>query len=266
MWVLVSRNKLFAYLEMRSIYFSTGHPWLPRASVVRFPLRWNCSSIQRTQNHFGKELHSSIYSIPHSSTALWPQTNHRGVGRILVQWANQISRSHEIRPSKPNPSPNQYIFDYRSSSMEWGSCRLWWVGRAQRWAYRDFPYNLSFLLAVLFILPVRDAGYIRPGTFLVASSMEWGQAYCLSSAILGSIYRGLGEICRSAHLGRKGGHIPWHFLYAWVAKYFRTYDFDDNVSSNKECQNSVVGRTKHLILTKHVSSSVLGGVFAGILL
>jgi len=31
---------------------------------------------------------------------------------------------------------------------------------------------------------------------------------------------------------KKGGHIPQHFLYAWIAKYFRTYDFDDKVSSS----------------------------------
>ncbi|KAJ8434523.1 LOW QUALITY PROTEIN: hypothetical protein Cgig2_030146 [Carnegiea gigantea] len=72
----------------------------------------------------------------------------------------------------------------------------------------------------LFILPVRDAGCIHSRTFLVASSMERGQAYCLCSAIFAIIYRGLGEICRSTHPGRKR------------AKYFRTYDFDDNVSSN----------------------------------
>jgi len=84
----------------------------------------------------------------------------------------------------------------------------------------------------LFVLSIRDAGCIRPGTFSVASSMEGSQAYCLSSAILASIYRGLGEICRYMHPGRKGGHIPWHFLYAWIAKYFQTYDFDDQVSSS----------------------------------
>ena len=38
----------------------------------------------------------------------------------------------------------------------------------------------------LFILPVKDAGCIRPETFLVASSMEGGQAYCLSLVILES--------------------------------------------------------------------------------
>jgi len=62
--------------------------------------------------------------------------------------------------------------------------------------------------------------------------MEGGQAYCLSSTILAGIYRGMGEICSSTHPVRKGGHIPWHFLYAWIAKYFQAYDFDDKVSSS----------------------------------
>ena len=76
----------------------------------------------------------------------------------------------------------------------------------------------------LFILPVRDASRIQPKTFLVASSMEEGQAYCYSLSILTSIYRGVGEIYRSTHLGRKGGYMPWHFLYAWIAKYCQAYD------------------------------------------
>ena len=59
----------------------------------------------------------------------------------------------------------------------------------------------------LFILLVRDDGRIRPRTFSVALSMEGGHAYCLSVAILVSIYRGLGEIYRFAHPGRKGAHI-----------------------------------------------------------
>jgi len=75
---------------------------------------------------------------------------------------------------------------------------------------RTQTLRATFLLCwlCLFVLPVKDAGCIRPGTFSVASSMEGGQAYCLSLAILASIYKGLGEICHSAHPGRKGGHIP----------------------------------------------------------
>ncbi|KAJ8432843.1 hypothetical protein Cgig2_024531 [Carnegiea gigantea] len=87
----------------------------------------------------------------------------------------------------------------------------------------------AFLLCwlCLFVLPVRDATCIHLETFSEVSSMKRDQAYCLSFAILASIYRGFGEICRSAHPARKGGHTSLHFL-AWVAKYFQTYDFDDN--------------------------------------
>jgi len=47
------------------------------------------------------------------------------------------------------------------------------------------------------------------------------------------------------HPGRKGGHIPWHFVYAWIAKYFRTYDFDDHISSSLRMpQFSGFGRAK----------------------
>jgi len=51
----------------------------------------------------------------------------------------------------------------------------------------------------LFVLLVRDAGSIHLGTFSVASSMEGGEAYSLSLAILACIYRDLGEIYRSTH-------------------------------------------------------------------
>ena len=90
MRALVPENKLFAYLKRRSIYFSTGHLWLPRASVVRFSLRWSCSSIQRTPYQPRKELHSFIYGLPYSSTTtLWSQIDHRGMDRILALWTNQ---------------------------------------------------------------------------------------------------------------------------------------------------------------------------------
>ncbi|KAJ8437339.1 LOW QUALITY PROTEIN: hypothetical protein Cgig2_015070 [Carnegiea gigantea] len=65
-----------------------------------------------------------------------------------------------------------------------------------------------FFHLCLFILLVKDASCIHPMTFLVVSSMERAQVYYPSLAILTSIYRGLGEICCSAHLERKGGHIP----------------------------------------------------------
>ncbi|KAJ8422003.1 hypothetical protein Cgig2_020467 [Carnegiea gigantea] len=96
----------------------------------------------------------------------------------------------------------------------------------------------TFLAAFLscwlctFILPVRDAGCIRPGTFSIASLMASGVGYCLPTAVLASIYKGLNELSRSSHPGRGGGHFPTHFLYAWLAKNFDVYELVGEASSS----------------------------------
>jgi len=62
------------------------------------------------------------------------------------------------------------------------------------------------------------------------------------------------------HPGRKGGHIPLHFLYYWIAKYYRTYEFDDKVSSGLRMQKfSGLGRAKSFELyeaREFISSSM----------
>ncbi|KAJ8447007.1 hypothetical protein Cgig2_033576 [Carnegiea gigantea] len=73
----------------------------------------------------------------------------------------------------------------------------------------------------MFILPVRDAGCIRPGTFSIASLMASDVGYCLPTAILASIYKGLNEVSRSSHPGR-----------AWLAKNFDAYELVDEASSS----------------------------------
>ncbi|KAJ8425658.1 hypothetical protein Cgig2_015326 [Carnegiea gigantea] len=96
----------------------------------------------------------------------------------------------------------------------------------------------TFLAAFLscwlctFILPVRDAGCIRPGTFSIASLMASGVGYCLPTAVLASIYKGINELSRSSHPGRGGGHFPTHFLYAWLAKNFDAYELVGEASSS----------------------------------
>jgi len=96
----------------------------------------------------------------------------------------------------------------------------------------------TFLAAFLscwlctFILPVRDAGCIRPGTFSIASLMASGVGYCLPTAILASVYKGLSELSRSSHPSRGGGHFFAHFLYAWLAKNFDAYELVGEASSS----------------------------------
>ena len=83
----------------------------------------------------------------------------------------------------------------------------------------------------IFILPVRDAGCIRPGTFSVASFMASGVGHCLPTAILASIYKVLNEISRSSYPGKGGGYFPAHVLYAWLAKNFDVYELVGEASS-----------------------------------
>ena len=83
-----------------------------------------------------------------------------------------------------------------------------------------------------FILPVRDASCIRPGTFGVGSFMASGVGYCLPTAILAGVYKGFNEISGSSHHGRGAGHFPAHFLYAWLAKNFDVYELVGEASSS----------------------------------
>ncbi|KAJ8434938.1 hypothetical protein Cgig2_023935 [Carnegiea gigantea] len=77
-----------------------------------------------------------------------------------------------------------------------------------------------------FILPVRDAYCIRPGTFSVAAFMASGVGYCLLR-----VYKGLNEISRSSHLGRGGVYFPAYFLCACLAKNFDAYELAGEASS-----------------------------------
>ncbi|KAJ8439642.1 hypothetical protein Cgig2_021654 [Carnegiea gigantea] len=92
---------------------------------------------------------------------------------------------------------------------------------------------------------LRDAGCIRSGTFSIASLMASGIGYCLPTAILASIYKGLNELSRSSYPGRSGGHFPAHFLYAWLAKNFDVYELVGEASSSSGMVKfSGLGRAK----------------------
>ncbi|KAJ8449515.1 hypothetical protein Cgig2_005537 [Carnegiea gigantea] len=126
---------------------------------------------------------------------------------------------------------------------------------------RPFSTSWEWLLANLHFFPIGyarsscqlDAGCIRPGTFSIASLMASGIGYCLPTAILASIYKGLNELSHSLHPGRSGGHFPAHFRYAWLAKNFDIYDY---LVTLVEPSRFGLKRPKN--------SLVLGGAFAGI--
>ncbi|KAJ8425241.1 hypothetical protein Cgig2_014340 [Carnegiea gigantea] len=76
---------------------------------------------------------------------------------------------------------------------------------------------------------VRDAGCIHPGTFSIASLITSGVGYCLHTAVIASIYKGLNELSRSSH----------------PAKNFDAYELVGEASSSPGIVKfSGLGRTK----------------------
>ncbi|KAJ8443803.1 hypothetical protein Cgig2_017284 [Carnegiea gigantea] len=132
----------------------------------------------------------------------------------------------------PHPGVLSSIIDIEARG--WGDCQVIFDELEVAIGQRTETFLAAFLSCWLciFILPVRDAGCIRPGTFSVASFMASGVGYRLPIAILVSIYKGLNEISRSSHPGRGGGYFPAHFFYAWLAKNFDLYELVGEASSS----------------------------------
>ncbi|KAJ8423785.1 hypothetical protein Cgig2_018444 [Carnegiea gigantea] len=77
--------------------------------------------------------------------------------------------------------------------------------------------------------------------------MASGVGYCLPTAILASIYKGLNEISRSSHPSRGGEYFPAHFLYTWLAKNFDVYELvGENSSSPGMVMCSDIGQSKSI--------------------
>nr|POF06367.1 hypothetical protein CFP56_59430 [Quercus suber] len=84
---------------------------------------------------------------------------------------------------------------------------------------------LSALLSCwlcIFVFPIKDPNSIRPGTFKIASSMANGRSFGLAAPVLASIYRGLNTISSSPTLSKSGASFAIHYVYAWVAHFFRS--------------------------------------------
>ncbi|KAL0404344.1 UNVERIFIED_CONTAM: hypothetical protein Sradi_2075200 [Sesamum radiatum] len=74
-----------------------------------------------------------------------------------------------------------------------------------------------------FVLPGKNVNSIRPSTFKMASIMASGRRVSLAIPILASIYEGLNTIATSSRPARISPSFPIHFIYAWLASYFKTH-------------------------------------------
>ncbi|KAL0458587.1 UNVERIFIED_CONTAM: hypothetical protein Slati_0485900 [Sesamum latifolium] len=90
---------------------------------------------------------------------------------------------------------------------------------------KEEVYLAAYLACWLytFVLPDKDFNSIRPSTFNMASMMASGRRVSLAIPILASIYEGLNIIATSSRPARTSLSFPVHFVYAWLAFYFKTH-------------------------------------------
>ncbi|XP_057797554.1 uncharacterized protein LOC131013483 [Salvia miltiorrhiza] len=92
-------------------------------------------------------------------------------------------------------------------------------------SYWDETYLAAYLACWLcsFVLPEGDATLIRPSTFKMACIMASQQKVVLTVPVLASIFRGLNKISDSVEPFRLRAAFPAHFVYAWMAYYFKIH-------------------------------------------
>jgi len=90
---------------------------------------------------------------------------------------------------------------------------------------RGNTYLAAFLLCWLctFAFPEDEKGFIRPGTFEVASNVAAGCTFSLAVPVLVSIYRGLSGIFSAIKPSNFMSFFLVHYLYGWLACYFNTH-------------------------------------------
>ncbi|KAJ8443252.1 hypothetical protein Cgig2_010147 [Carnegiea gigantea] len=149
-------------------------------------------------------------------------------GRNKYHIARKLDQDNRI------PHPRILSSIIHVGARGWGDCQVIFDELGVAIGQRTETFLAAFLSCWLciFILPVRDAGCIRPGTFSVASFMASGVGYGLPTAILTNIYKGLNKTSRSSHPGRGEGYFPAHFFYTWLAKNFDVYELVGEASSS----------------------------------
>ncbi|KAL0433487.1 UNVERIFIED_CONTAM: hypothetical protein Slati_2683000 [Sesamum latifolium] len=113
---------------------------------------------------------------------------------------------------------------------------------------KEEVYLAAYLACWLctFVLSGKDVNSIRPSTFKMASMMANGRRVSLAIPVLTSIYEGLNIIASSSRPARTSPSFPVHFVYAWLASYFKThYPIWQGLRGPKMTKFSGEGGTKY---------------------
>ncbi|KAH0681582.1 hypothetical protein KY284_022667 [Solanum tuberosum] len=86
-------------------------------------------------------------------------------------------------------------------------------------------YLTAFLSCWLcaFVFLSEEENFIRPETFKIAILMASGKRVSLAVPVLANIYHGLNKISNSSQLDHIRVCFPIHYVYGWLAYYFKTH-------------------------------------------
>lgn len=122
---------------------------------------------------------------------------------------------------------------------------------------KEETYLAAFLSCWLcsFVFP-EEGQTIRPSTFKIASIMAKGVEICLGIPVLARIYKALHEIGNSPTPGKSYAYFPAHYVYGWLACYFRALTpKSQQISSPKMLEYAGEGREK--IYTKERARNLI---------
>ncbi|KAJ8423189.1 hypothetical protein Cgig2_023380 [Carnegiea gigantea] len=130
--------------------------------------------------------------------------------------------STHVKMKENLPSYQLLRHDIESERRSWAKLPL----------HGEFSYKPLYWECKYHVSKKPDQGSRIPQPGILSPLPDAGARYCLPTAVLASIYKGLNELSRSSHPGRGGGHFPTHFLYAWLAKNFDVYELVGEASSS----------------------------------
>ncbi|KAK4381667.1 hypothetical protein Sango_2944800 [Sesamum angolense] len=158
------------------------------------------------------------------------QCSHVSIDKWVKFWSKKTTKYHPPPPRKEkkmvrpksthNPLGDIAIHESGSTAEEALFAKLCIERNLKEEVY--LAAYLACWLCV-FVLPGKDVNSIRPSTFKMASLMGNGRRVNLAIPVFASIYEGLNTVATSPKPAGTSHSFPIHFVYAWLACYFKTH-------------------------------------------
>ncbi|KAK4390361.1 hypothetical protein Sango_2099400 [Sesamum angolense] len=134
---------------------------------------------------------------------------------------NRCSHKKTVRPKSTHNPLGDIAIHERWSTVEGALFAKLCIERS----LKEEVYLAAYLACWLcmFVLPGKYVNSIHPSTFKMASLMMNGRRVNLAIPVLASIYKGLNTVVISPKPTGTSHPFPIHFVYAWLACYFKTH-------------------------------------------